>query len=106
MADHIDPATGKPSANHILYLRLERMLRNSNTLYTDMGMLMPWKWMEAYADDTVACVAVVTVTGKVVLLEDDVHLFPSDTLLAQIKLIVTTHGNPPLSLTPDWDKLK
>jgi len=61
--------------------------------------------MEAYADDTIACVSMVTMTGQAILLEDDVHLFPSDTLLAQIKLIVTTHGNPPLSLTPDWDKL-
>lgn len=75
-----DVMTTRPSAEEMIGMRL-RFVENSS---------MPFRHLSAYWNDNVACVMVVTNSGKPVMLEDDPGLFPSDTLITQLKMIIET----------------
>jgi hypothetical protein len=75
-----DPMTGRALAEDMIAMRLHG--------YSSGTML--WKHMSAFYDNGVAVVMVVTNAGKSVMLEDDPNLFPSDTLVTQLRLLIET----------------
>ncbi len=54
------------------------------------GQSLPLRHIAAFCDDKTAVVMVVLPNGKAVMIEDDVNLYPSDTLITQLRLLMET----------------
>lgn len=90
MVDNGRDERGRFKADYLLHVRLERLFMRS----INAGSMYPWKYMTGYYDETCAFVMVIMQNSKAVMIEDDPNLFPSDALITQIQLLVTTQGNP------------
>jgi len=72
-----DDTDGKITPEAMIYMRLRFA----------PGMKIPLDFLRAYVTDEVACVFIM-VNNKPVVLEDDPSLFPSDSLITQLRLLI------------------
>ena len=86
------PIQNKPTENYADSVMARR--RRSPIEMINMRLHTPeygrinLNWIDAYVSDTVALVFVVDRHDNPVTLKDDPHLFPSDTLITQLRLLI------------------